>query len=66
MNVVEEKIDNLNAVLRVKISKEDYSDKVEKTINDYRKQASTPGFRPGKTPISLIKKNTAKQFLQKS
>jgi len=63
MNIVEEKIDNLNAVLRVKISKEDYSDKVEKTINDYRKQANTPGFRPGKTPIGLIKKKYGKAIL---
>jgi len=63
MNVVEEKIDKLNAVLRVKISKEDYSDKVEKTINDYRKQANTPGFRPGKTPIGIIKKKYGKAIL---
>jgi trigger factor len=63
MNVTEEKIDNLNAVLRVKITKEDYSDKVEKTINDYRKQANIPGFRPGKTPIGLIKKKYGKAIL---
>ncbi|MBK7130007.1 MAG: trigger factor [Crocinitomicaceae bacterium] len=63
MNVVEEKIDNLNAVLRVKISKEDYSDKVEKALNDYRKQAVMPGFRPGKTPLSLIKKKYGKGVL---
>ncbi|MBK9190716.1 MAG: trigger factor [Crocinitomicaceae bacterium] len=63
MNVVEEKIDNLNAVLRVKISKEDYAEKVEKTLNDYRKQANIPGFRPGKTPIGIIKKKYGKAIL---
>ncbi|MBK9591683.1 MAG: trigger factor [Crocinitomicaceae bacterium] len=63
MNVVEEKIDNLNAVLRVKISKEDYSEKLEKTLNDYRKQANMPGFRPGKTPMGLIKKKYGKAIL---
>jgi trigger factor len=63
MNVVEEKIDNLNAVLRVKISKEDYAEKVEKTLNDYRKQANIPGFRPGKTPLGLIKKKYGKAIL---
>lgn len=63
MNVVEEKIDSLNAVLRVKITKEDYADKVEKTLNDYRKQANIPGFRPGKTPISLIKKKYGRAIL---
>ena len=63
MNVVEEKIDALNAVLRVKIAKEDYSEKVDKTLNDYRKQANMPGFRPGKTPLSLIKKKYGKAIL---
>lgn len=63
MNVVEEKIDNLNAILRVKISKDDYAESVEKTLNDYRKQANMPGFRPGKTPIGLIKKKYGKAIL---
>ncbi|MCB9223806.1 MAG: trigger factor [Crocinitomicaceae bacterium] len=63
MNVVEEKIDALNAVLRIKISPEDYAAKVESTLNDYRKQANLPGFRPGKTPISLIKKKYGKAVL---
>ncbi|MBD3638092.1 MAG: trigger factor [Crocinitomicaceae bacterium] len=63
MNVVEEKIDELNAVLRVQISAEDYAEKVEKTLKDYRKQANLPGFRPGKTPLSLIKKKYGKAVL---
>ena len=63
MNVVEERIDDLNAVLRVKISAADYAEKVEKTLSDYRKQANMPGFRPGKTPLSLIKKKYGKSVL---
>ncbi|MEX1001583.1 MAG: trigger factor [Crocinitomicaceae bacterium] len=63
MNVVEEKIDQLNAILRVQITSEDYADKVEKTLKDYRKQANLPGFRPGKTPMSLIKKKYGKAVL---
>lgn len=63
MNVVEEKINDLNAVLRVQISPEDYAEKVEKTLKDYRKQANLPGFRPGKTPMSLIKKKYGKSVL---
>ena len=63
MNVVEEKIDDLNAVLRVQISPEDYAEKVESTLKDYRKQANLPGFRPGKTPMSLIKKKYGKAVL---
>ena len=63
MNVVEEKIDALNAVLRVTIQPEDYREKVEKTLNDYRKNANIPGFRPGKVPTSLIKKKYGKAIL---
>lgn len=63
MNVVEERIDDLNAVLRVKITPEDYAEKVDKTLKDYRKQANLPGFRPGKTPMGLIKKKYGKGIL---
>lgn len=63
MNVVEEKIDDLNAVLRVKITPEDYAEKVDQTLKDYRKQANMPGFRPGKTPMGLIKKKYGKAVL---
>ncbi|MDG1916092.1 MAG: trigger factor [Crocinitomix sp.] len=63
MNVVEEKIDDLNAILRVKITPEDYADKVKGIINNYRKEANIPGFRPGKIPVSLIKKKYGKAIL---
>ena len=63
MNVVEEKIDDLNAVLRVTITSEDYSEKVDNALRNYRKQANMPGFRPGKTPMSLIKKKYGKAIL---
>lgn len=63
MNVVEEKIDALNAVLRITVTADDYAEKVDKTLSDYRKQANMPGFRPGKTPMSLIKKKYGKGVL---
>lgn len=63
MNVVEEKIDDLNAILRVQIAPDDYSENVNKAINNYRKQANIPGFRPGKVPLSLIQKKYGKSIL---
>lgn len=63
MNVVEEKIDDLNAVLRVQVSPEDYAEKVSKTLNTYRKQANIPGFRPGKIPMGVIQKKYGKSVL---
>jgi trigger factor len=63
MNVVEEKIDDLNAILRVSVSPSDYSEKVEKTLNDYRKKANIPGFRPGKIPTAVVKKKYGRAIL---
>jgi trigger factor len=56
MNIIKENIDDLNAVLKIKIEKTDYEDKVEAVLKDYRKKATIKGFRPGMVPIGLIKK----------
>jgi len=56
MNITRENIDDLNAVLKVKIEKADYEAKVETVLKDYRKKATIKGFRPGMVPIGLIKK----------
>jgi len=56
MNITKENIDNLNALLKVKVEKPDYEDKVETVLKDYRKKATIKGFRPGMVPIGLIKK----------
>ncbi|MDQ1296100.1 MAG: trigger factor [Bacteroidota bacterium] len=56
MTITRENIDDLNAVLKVKIEKADYQDKVESVLRDYRKKANIKGFRPGMVPIGLIRK----------
>jgi len=63
MNITKEQIDALNAVVKVAITKEDYSDKVEQILKDYRKQANIPGFRKGQVPMGLIKKQYGKAVL---
>ncbi len=63
MNITKEQIDELNAVVKVAISKEDYQDKVEQILKDYRKQANIPGFRKGQVPMGLIKKQYGKAVL---
>nr|WP_298794245.1 trigger factor [uncultured Allomuricauda sp.] len=63
MNITKEQIDELNAVVKVAISKDDYQDKVEKILKDYRKQANIPGFRKGQVPMGLIKKQYGKAVL---
>jgi trigger factor len=56
MNITRENIDDLNAVLKIKIEKPDYNEKVETVLKDYRKKATIKGFRPGMVPIGLVKK----------
>jgi len=56
MKVTQENIDDLNAVLKIEVKKDNYKDKVEKILEDYRKKANIPGFRKGKVPMSLIRK----------
>lgn len=63
MNITQENIDELNAVLKVKVVAEDYLPKVESALKDYQKRASVPGFRPGKVPSGMIKKMYGKSIL---
>jgi len=63
MNITRENIDTLNAVVKVDIAKEDYSDKVEKILSDYRKTANIPGFRKGHVPMGMVKKQYGKAVL---
>ncbi len=63
MNITKEAKDELNAVLRVSIEPTDYKEKVEKALEDYRKQVSMPGFRPGKAPAAIIRKKYFKAIL---
>jgi len=63
MNITQKSIDDLNAVLTVTINKEDYKDKVEKTLNQYRKTANIKGFRKGQVPLSFVKKQFEKSII---
>jgi len=63
MNITRENIDALNAVVKVDIAKEDYSDKIEKILTDYRKTANIPGFRKGHVPMGMVKKQYGKAVL---
>jgi trigger factor len=63
MNITKKDIDSLNAVVTVEISKDDYSEKVNKILNDYRKNANIPGFRKGHVPMGMVKKQYGKAVL---
>ncbi|PHQ61434.1 MAG: trigger factor [Maribacter sp.] len=63
MNITKEKIDDLNAVVKVAITKSDYQDKVDSILKDYKKKSNIPGFRKGQVPMGLIKKQYGKAVL---
>lgn len=63
MNITKENIDELNAVLRVKVTPEDYQERVDSALKDYQKKVQMPGFRPGKVPAGMVKKMYGKSIL---
>lgn len=63
MEITQEKIDALNAKLIVTVKHDDYQEKVENVIVNYRKTASIPGFRKGKVPMGQVKKMIGKSVL---
>lgn len=65
-NVVRTDIDALNAVLAVTLTKDDYLGKVNKEIKKYSQKMQRPGFRPGKTPTSFVKKLYGDSFVNEA
>ena len=63
MDIKHENTDGLNAVVKVDINKDDYQPKVDKILKDYKKSANVPGFRKGRVPMGLIKKQYGKAVL---
>jgi len=63
MDITQEKIDNLNSIVTVKIQAADYQARVDKAIREQAKKAKIPGFRPGMVPPAHIKKMYGKNIL---
>lgn len=63
MNITQEKINDLNAVVKIRIAPEDYAAKVDKSIKEQAKKANLSGFRKGMVPASHIKKMYGRSIL---
>jgi trigger factor len=63
MNITRVSANALNAVLSIKLEKNDYETRVNNVLADYKKKARIDGFRPGKVPMGLINKMYRKPVL---
>ncbi len=63
MQISQESIDAMRAHVSVTLEKGDYEGRVESSLKSYKKQAQMPGFRVGKIPMGLIKKQYGKSVL---
>ena len=63
MNIVRENIDELSALIRVTVGPEDYGKAVDAALQNYKKKANIPGFRPGMVPIGIVRKMFGKSVV---
>lgn len=63
MNISLNKIDAVTGIIKLDIVKDDYAEKVDKNLRDFRKKANMPGFRKGMVPLGIVKKMYGKSIL---
>ena len=56
MQITRTDLDALNSTITIALDQNDFAEKVLNILNDYRKNASIPGFRKGHVPMGMIKK----------
>ncbi len=61
MNITFENPEKVSGVITITIEEADYQENVRKQLNDLRKRANIPGFRPGMAPMSLVKRQAGAQ-----
>ena len=63
MNISKKDIDKLNAEITIDLGPADYEEKVNEAIKKVQRSAAMPGFRPGKVPAGLIRKQYGTSIL---
>lgn len=63
MNIAQEKINDLHSRIKISITPEDYTGRVEEQLKKLRKNVNMPGFRQGNVPTGLVKKMYGKSAI---
>ena len=63
MNVSLKNIDATKGIVKIEIVKEDYAEKVDKSLRNFRQKANVPGFRKGMDQMGMVKKMYGKHVL---
>ena len=63
MEIILDKKNSTEALIKVSLKQDDYQPKVDEKIKDYSKKADVKGFRKGKVPTSVIIKMYGKSIL---
>ncbi len=64
MEVTAKKTDNANVSVEAKIPQSEIEQKIDKIAKQAAKQMKIDGFRPGKAPVSVVKKRLGERLLQ--
>ncbi|WP_353661668.1 trigger factor [Hydrogenimonas sp. SS33] len=64
MEVTAQKTDNANVKIEGKIAQSDIEKKIDKIAKQAAKQMKIDGFRPGKAPVSVVKKRLGERLQQ--
>jgi trigger factor len=56
MNITKEQTGELTATIKINLQNADFESDVNKSLRDYQRKATIPGFRPGKVPFGMVKK----------
>ena len=63
MDTTIDKIENSEALIKIRLKEDDYQPRVSQKIKDFSKKANIKGFRPGKVPPGLIKSMYGTSFI---
>jgi trigger factor len=63
LEILKHNTGDLTARLQVKVGPEDYKTQVDGVLKDYARRANIKGFRPGKVPVSVVRKMFGKGII---